>query len=157
MDFFEVIKKRHCCRSFKAKQPVADDLIEKIIAAGKAAPSAGGIYPIDFLVIKDEKTKEKISEICGAFNQSFMNDAPLLIIIIGDVEKAASHYGERGRDLYLIQDGAAAAENAFLAATALGLGCCWIGAFDEDRLKEILKLKPNQRPMVIFPIGYQKE
>lgn len=156
MDFFDVIKNRHCTRDFDAKKNVNDTEISKIIDIGRSAPSAGGLYPIDFLVIKDLETKKKIAKICSPFNQTYMLKAPVFIIIIGDENKVTPKYGIRGRDLYMIQDGAASAENIFLAATALNLGCSWIGAFDERKLIEILNLEKNIIPQVIMPIGYKK-
>ena len=151
MEFFEVVKKRHCCRSFQPDKKVSNDLIEKIIAAGKAAPSAGGIYPVEFSVVKDDKTKEELAE--AAQGQDFIINASVILVIWADVEKTAAKYGERGRALYTIQDAAVAAENIFLAVTALKLDACWLGAFDENEVKKILHLSAHQRPMVIMPLG----
>lgn len=92
----------------------------------------------------------------AAHDQDFLIDAPIVIIVWADIEKTAAKYGQRGKDLYVIQDAAAAAENIFLAITALDLNSCWIGGFDEDKLKNILKLKNHQCQMVIMPIGYGK-
>jgi len=154
MDFWQVINKRKCVRSFDPAKEVTDEQIEKIIQAGRRAPSAGGIYPVDFIVIKDLNTKEKLTE--AAFGQSFIADAPVVIIVVVDAKKTASRYASRGEKLYSIQDGAAATENIFLAATALGLGACWVGAFDEEGVKEILRLNKDQRPQAIMPIGREK-
>lgn len=154
MDFWQTIKKRHSVRSFDSRKDVSEDLLKKIIEAANCAPSAGGIYPTDFIVIRDQKTKNQIAE--AVLGQYFITEAPVVIIIISDVEKTALRYGERGRNLYAIQDAAAATENLILAATALGLSTCWVGAFDESELSQILKLKKSQRPLAIIPVGYQK-
>ncbi len=158
MEFFEVIKKRHCTRSFDSKKPVRDEDIAKIIDAGKRAPSAGGIYPVEFRIIKDQKTKDKLVEstrnVIRFRVMDFIAQAPVVLVIYADVEKTTAKYGERGKDLYVIQDAAAAAENIFLTSIALGLSACWVGAFDEDIVREVLNLKKNERPMVIMPIGY---
>lgn len=154
VDFWQVIKKRHSVRSFDPDRAVPHDLIEKIIEAAKMAPSAGGIYPTDFVLIRDQKTKIQIAE--SAFAQYFISEAPVVIVVTADVEKTSSRYGERGKNLYVIQDAAAATENLILAATALGLGSCWVGAFDEDKLSKVLKLKKSIRPLAIVPIGYEK-
>lgn len=152
MEFFEVIKKRHCCRSFNPNKDVRDEDLEKIIKAGQMAPSAGGIYPIDFDVVKEKTIKEQITK--AALGQDFIAKAPVVIIIWADVKKTAYKYGKRGENLYVIQDAAAAAENIFLAVTAFGLSACWVGAFDEEKIKEIFGLEKLQRPMVVMPIGY---
>ncbi len=154
MDFWQVIKKRHSVRSFDSQKDVSDKDIKKIIEAGKMAPSAGAIYPTNFLIIRDQKTKIEIAE--AALGQYFISEAPVVIVVVADIEKTASRYGQRGRNLYAIQDAAAATENLLLAATALGLGTCWVGAFDEDKISQILKLEKSQRPLAIIPVGYKK-
>lgn len=153
-DFWQVLKERHCVRSFDPKHEVSDEMIEKLIEAGHSGPSAGNIHPEDFIIVRDQETKEKLAK--AALGQMFVAEAPVVIVVVADVEKTASHYGERGRNLYAIQDTAAATENIFLAATDLGLSICWVGAFDEEEVKQILGLKPEQRPLAILPIGYEK-
>ena len=158
MDFFEVIKNRHCVRSFDPNEKVSDEDIAKIVDAGRRAPSAGGIYPVEFAVITDKKT---ISELTDSTTNvlrrmNFIEEAPIVIVIYADVERTATRYQNRGRGLYVIQDAAAAAENIFLATVALGLSTCWVGAFDEEHVRKTLNLKPDERPMVIMPIGYNK-
>lgn len=153
-EFWQVLKKRHCVREFNSEREVDDDLIEKLVEAGHRGPSAGNIHPEDFIVIRDQETKEKLAE--AALGQMFIAEAPVVIVVIADLEKTGARYGERGRNLYAIQDAAAATENIFLAATDLGLSMCWVGAFDEKQVQKILKLQPEQRPLAILPIGYQK-
>ena len=158
MEFFKVLEKRHCCRDFNPNKSVNNNLIEKIIKAGKMAPSAGGIYPVEFAVISDQSLKEKLTDTTTHVirRMDFIAQAPFAVVIYADVQKTAARYSNRGRDLYVIQDAAAAAENIFLSVTALGLDTCWVGAFDESEVRKVLKLKTNERPMVIMPIGYKK-
>lgn len=155
MEFFEVISKRHCVRSYTSKKVSAKD-ISKLIEAGKRAPSAGGIYPVEFAMIKDQTTKNKLADTTAhvLHRMDFIAQASAVIVVYADVKKTESRYKERGRDLYVIQDAAVATENIFLAATALGIGACWVGAFDEDEVRKVLGLKSNERPMVIMPLGY---
>jgi len=154
MEFFEVLNKRHCTRKFDPKKPVKKEDLEKIIESGKRAPSAGGIYPTRFFVAKTKEDKNLILE---SMEKSWVADAPVLIVIWSDPEESIARYGDRAKDLYIIQDAAAAAENIFLAVTALGLATCWMGSFDEEKLKVALNLKNNQRPLVVMPIGYEKK
>lgn len=154
MDFWQVLKKRHCVRQFDSWREVPDELIKDLVEAGHRGPSAGNIHPEEFIIVRDQETKEKLAE--AALSQMFIAEAPIVIVVVADVEKTASRYGERGRNLYAIQDAAAATENIFLAATDLGLSMCWVGAFDEKEVQKILKLQPEQRPLAILPIGYQK-
>lgn len=153
-DFWQVLKKRHCVRQFDSWREVPDELIKDLVEAGHFGPSAGNIHPEEFIVVREQETKEKLAE--AALGQMFVAEAPVVIVVIADTEKTASRYGERGRNLYAIQDAAAATENIFLAATDLGLSMCWVGAFDEKQVQKILKLQPNQRPLAILPIGYEK-
>lgn len=154
MEFFDVIKNRHCARSFNPDKSVPEEDVKKILDAGKRAPSAGGIYPVKFFVVKDAGTRKNLA--MAALNQDFIAEAPVAIIVCVDIEKTAEKYGKRGRELYAIQDSAVAAENIFLAATALNLDCCWVGAFDENEVRHIADIPKNLTPMAILPIGYQR-
>jgi len=151
MDFWETIKNRKSVRSFDPRKEITDEEIRKIIEAGKRAPSAGGIYPVEFIVVREIKTKEKLAK--AARRQNFISQVPVVIVVVVDVEKTASKYGERGRKLYVIQDGAAATQNMLLAITALGLESCWVGAFEEEEVKEVLGLESHVRPQAIIPVG----
>jgi len=154
MDIFEAIKKRRSVRSFK-KQQIPDEIIEKILDSGKRAPSAGNVHPEIFILIREQEVKDKIAN--AALNQHFISDAPVVIVACADVEKSERSYGSRGRNLYCIQDTAAAIENMLLSATALGVGSCWVGAFNESKISEILKLPENVRPLAVIPLGYPGE
>lgn len=152
MDFFEVIKNRHCCRKFDPTRSIDEKLVEKIIEAGKVAPSAGGFYSTRFAIFKGEQ-KKKLFNIIPERMKWFM-EAPLVLVIWSDPKKSINYFKDRAKNFYIIQDAAAAAENIFLSIIALGLSTCWIGTFDDEKLSKILKIKNPQRPMVIMPIGY---
>ncbi|MFA6255249.1 MAG: nitroreductase family protein [Patescibacteria group bacterium] len=156
MDFWKVLKSRHCVRSFDSNKPVADEQIEKLINAAKMAPSAGNCQDWEFVVVKEKEKKQQLIEQAISFRQSFVAKAPIVIVVCVDSNKTKDHYGERGHDLYSIQDTAAATQNLLLATTALGLGACWVGAFDENKTREVLNLTDNLRPVVIIPVGYKK-
>lgn len=154
MEFWDVIKKRKSIRSFWIGQEISDEKINKIIEAGKRAPSAGGIYPTEFIIIKDYNIREALSEM--AFNQRSLTQASVVIAVVADTEKNVARYGDRGRNLYSIQDAAAATQNMLLAIVDMGLASCWVGAFDEAKVREILGLPSNKRPLTLLPIGYEK-
>lgn len=154
MDFWQVVKKRKSTRSFDPDEDVSPALIDKIIEAGRRAPSAGALYVVDFIVVRDKEMKGRLA--WAAVDQNFIIDAPAVIVVIADVEKCALRYGERGRSLYAVQDSAASAENMILAATALGIDTCWVSAFDEREVIRRLKLDPGLRPTILIPIGYKK-
>lgn len=114
MEFFEVINKRHCTRSYTSKK-VSEKDISKLINAGKRAPSAGGIYPVEFYVATEQKIKEKLADTTAhvLHRMDFIAQASAVIVIYADVQKTESRYKERGRDLYVIQDAAVAAKISF--------------------------------------------
>jgi nitroreductase len=153
MEVFEAIKTRRSVRRYTA-EPVSEDLIEKIIEAGKAAPSAGNLQSRDFFVTENKELKKRLA--AAALNQIFISQAPVVIVVCTN-SKQISSYGQRGTDLYAVQDASAAAQNMLLAIHALGLASCWIGAFDEASVSEILELPGNLRPVAILPIGYPAE
>ncbi len=155
MDFWKVLKKRRCIRKFKDKE-VSDTEIKKILEAGTLAPSEGNLQPWYFVIVKDKDLKSEL-ERAAFLPKNELAQVPLVIVVCIDTEIAVSKYRERGLELYSKQSTAAATENMFLAATNLGLGACWIGAFSEEEVKETLDLEEKFRPVVLFPVGYPAE
>ncbi len=149
-----IFTQRYSCRGFLNKD-VPKEFILKILSAGIWAPSAGNLQPWRFIVIKNKELKEKIVEF--AWGQEFISEAPFVIAVIALPEISALKYKERGRSLYSIQDTAAAIENMLLQGSLLGLGSCWIGAFDEEKAKVVLNLKKDERAIAFLPFGYPKE
>ncbi|NIP67456.1 nitroreductase family protein, partial [Candidatus Bathyarchaeota archaeon] len=93
----------------------------------------------------------------AALNQTFIEEAPVVIVVCVDKDRSGWRYGRRGTDLYCLQDTAAATQNLLLAAHALGFGACWVGAFREEKVKEILKTPDRVRPVAIVPVGHPAE
>lgn len=155
MEFWEVIRKRRSIRKYKDLE-ISDDIVKKILKAGILAPSEGNIQPWHFIVVKNKEIRGKLREAKQSGHNDFVNTGILLIICI-DLNIAKSRFGERGIELFSKQSTAAACENIFLAATEEGLGACWIGAFEEEKVKEILSLDKNLRPVILMTIGYSDE
>jgi nitroreductase len=135
--------------------PIDDSIIGQILYAASKAPSAGNITPWKFIVVKDEEIKKNLAK--AALHQSFIKDAPVVIVVCGDLDREIGKYGTRGEKLYLIQDTSYASMLIFLACKALDLGCYLVRAFDENSVKEILEIPENIRPFTIIPIGYKIE
>jgi nitroreductase len=154
LDVFEAIKGRRSIRTFK-DQEVSAELVEELVEAARWAPSAGNLQPWEFIIIRKPEVKRKLVE--AARGQSFLEEAPVLIVVCASENRSAQGYGARGRTLYCLQDTGAAIQNLHLAAYALGLGTCWVGAFLEDETKEVLKLPDGIRPVAIIPVGYPDE
>lgn len=134
------------------KKPVDMKLIEIILNTAIHAPSAGNTQEWEFIVVTDEKQREKLST--AALQQKFIKDAPVVIVVCADIEKIRLKYKERGEKRYSIQDTAYLSLYIGLVAHALGLGSCLVPAFNDEYVKEILELPEYLRPMTIIPIGY---
>jgi len=154
LDLFEAIRTRRSIRAF-TEEEVSEGEIEKILDAARWAPSAGNIQPWIFVIVRTPETKRRLAE--AALNQPLIEEAPVVIVACADREQSGMHYGRRGAELYCIQDTAAAVQNILLAAHALGLGACWVGAFDEEEVRLILRAPRGVRPVAIVPIGHPAE
>ncbi len=153
MEFQEVIQRRHSIRSFLEKE-IESEKIETIISLTNLAPSAGNLQAYEVFVIKNEELKRKLAS--AAYSQSFIQEAPVVFVFFADPERSASRYGSRGRQLYSLQDATIACTFAMLSAAALGLGSCWVGAFNDEEVKRICGVK-KKVPIAILPVGYPKE
>jgi len=154
MSIFDCIRTRRSIRKYKDKQVPWDNVVE-ILQAGKYAPFAGNIFNVKFIVVKNEAKRKAIAE--ASVQQYWMQDAPIHILVIGEPEKAERYYGTRGTRLYTIQGAAAAIENMLLTATSLGLGSCWVGAFDEEEIRRLCNLPEHVNVQGIVTIGYADE
>ena len=154
MELEEAIKGRRSIRAFKS-QDIPEATVEKLIDAARHAPSAGNSQPWEFIIVRNTETKKKLAR--AAFNQAFVEEAPVVIVVCADEIRSSMHYGERGKTLYCIQDTAAATQNILLTAFSLGLATCWVGAFNEKAAKKAVKASEGIRPVVIIPIGYSKK
>ena len=154
MEFFEVLKERRSIRFFKSSELKKDDL-NRILLAANSAPSAGNLQSYEIILVRDKERREKLAKAC--FNQHFVAQAPVVLVFCANRERASVRYGKRGEKLYSVQDATIACSYAQLAATALGLGSCWVGAFDEDEVREIINAPHYIKPIAVLPIGYADE
>lgn len=150
MDVEDAIRARRSIRKFLARG-IPDETAEKLINAIRWAPSAGNLQARRFYFVYDNELREMLA--VAAFGQMFIAGAPLVIVACADHERI-SHYGKRGKELYAIQDVAVAVENLMLQACELGLGAVWVGAFNEEQVKKVLKLPDHLRPVALIPVGY---
>jgi len=154
MDVFDAIKTRRTIKKF-THQPVEFDKLARIIEAGTYAPSAGNMQNWRFIVVTDKPILHDLYQHC--LQQEAMYNATAAIIVVGVTDKAERLYGLRGKRLYTVQNCAAAIQNMLLAAHTLGLGACWIGAFDEDKINSVFSIPDNARPQAILALGYPDE
>jgi nitroreductase len=154
MDFLELARSRFSCRVF-APTPLTRPQIESLLEAARWAPNGGNLQPWRFVVVQSPTLRRGLA--AAAYSQRFIGDAPAVIVACALPEVSGLHYGERGRTLYCLQDTAAAVQTILLAATALGLGACWVGAFDEDAVSSLLTLPAGWRPVTLVPVGTPRE
>ena len=150
MDVFEAVKKRRSTRNFKQKA-IPKEMEKKLIEALIWAPSAGNLQSRKFYFIKGKEKKEKLAE--SAASQNFISVAPLVVVACADLE-IETHYGKRGKEIYAICDVAVSIENMLLTATEIGLGSCWVGAFEEEKVRKVLDIPKNLLPIAILPVGF---
>jgi nitroreductase len=154
VEVFEAIQGRRSIRAFESRE-VPEELVERLIEAARWAPSAGNIQPWEFIIVRKQEIKRKLAE--AALWQSFIEEAPVVIVVCADEVRSTQGYGMRGKTLYCIQDTAAAIQNIHLAAYSMGLGTCWVSAFREDEARKVLKTPAGIRPVAIIPVGYPAE
>ena len=145
MDIFEVIRTRKSVRKYKP-EPIPHEKLKMILEAAQLAPSAGNRQPWRFVVVHNADKKKEIAKV--AKNQTFLADAAVIIAAVGDPE-----ISERWHD----KDVMIAVEHMVLAATSLGYGTCWIGAFDENEVKKLLKIPKKLKLVVLLPMGVPDE
>ncbi len=148
MDVFDAIRNRRSIRKYK-KDPVEDEKITKCLEAARWAPSASNRQPWHFIVVRDEKTRKKLSDM-HPYGR-FMRESPVVIVVLGDPEKHPKYY---------LYDPSIATQNLLLAAHAQGLGTCWMGVintpFEED-MKRLLNVPERMRIVCCVSMGYPDE
>lgn len=154
MDILDIIESRRNIKEFLPKF-VDWDKISKILDAARHAPSCGNLQNWKFVVVTETDLKKQLAE--AAMQQYEIINASTLIVVCAEPEKAERYYGERGKNLYSIQNCAAAVQNMLLESHSLGLGARWIGAFEEEMVKRILRIPEEASPQAIVAIGYPKE
>jgi nitroreductase len=147
MDFFELVQKRYSVRAYKP-DPVEDDKLGQVLEAARLAPTASNRQPFQIIVIHTAGREADLRRIYG---RSWFAQAPLLIAICA---LPAQGWVRRDGKNYADVDVAIAMDHLILAATSLGLGTCWVAAFDPAAAREVLHLPADAEPIVFTPLGY---
>jgi nitroreductase len=151
MEYTELIRTRESIRNYDPNRPVPKEILEKILEAGRLAPSARNCQPWKFLLISSYTMLEKVR---ACYNRDWFKDAPHILVALGLRDQAWN----RGYDGYnsVETDVAIAMTHIILAAENEGVGVCWIAAFNPELLKEALDPDENQMIFGITPLGYPK-
>ena len=147
MDVYEAIRRRKSVRAF-ADREISEKILSRLLEAARLAPSAKNFQDWRFVVVRDPRTRKLLAE--AAREQRFVGQAPVVLACCAETD---NHVMTCGQPCYPI-DLAIAIDHITLAAAAEGLGTCWIGAFFEDRVKEILGIPEEIRVVALLPIGY---
>lgn len=150
MEFIDLAKKRYAARTFEERE-VEKEKIFQVLEAGRNAPSAVNFQPWHFIVITDPNMKNAIAE---SYPRKWFQESPVIIVACGDHSKSWKR--KDGKDHCDI-DLAIAIDHMTLAATELGLGTCWVCAFDAKRCHEILDLPDHLEVIALLPMGYPAE
>lgn len=147
MDFLELARARYSVRAYDPR-PVEPEKLERVLEAVRLAPSGTNRQPWKFVVVLDAEIRARLSVACA--NQGFIAEAPVVIAGVGLMPDRIMRCGVPGDPLDL----GIAMEHLALAATAEGLGTCWIGAFDQDPVREVLKIPETVRVIEVMTLGY---
>jgi nitroreductase len=147
MHVMDAIKIRKSVRSYLDK-PVEDEKLKTILEAGRLAPSASNRQEWRYVIVRDREERERIAE--AANRQSFVGEAPVIIVACAETD---GHIMSCGQPCYPI-DVAISLDHMTLVAAELSLGTCWIGAFNEKKVKEILGIPEHIRVVALMPLGY---
>lgn len=149
MNTIKAIRKRRSIRNYKNKKPDYRTIIEAIDSA-RYAPMAGGFLSLKFMLVEDSESIHRISKWS---EQEFIEHAKYLVVFISDPKITETPYKGRG-ERYMRQQAGAAIENFLLHLTEVGLSTCWIGHFNDEKIKKILKIPEDREIEAMFPIGY---
>lgn len=155
MEFSELYKKRRSVRRFTDAK-VSREQIAKMLECAVMAPNACNMQSWHFYVVTDNALKNVLAE-NGAV-APWVATAPVMFVIAADLGSVlCQKFGERAENLFVLQDTALAAQNILLCAADMGLGGCFVGAFNEDKLKTALNMKDSHRPVIVIPVGVPAE
>lgn len=149
MDFLSLVSNRYSIRGYDQKKTVEKEKLLRVLEAGRIAPSAANRQPWTIVVVQ---SPEMLQALTTVYPARWFADAPVVLVVKGRKSEAwhrkTDDYCAIETDLTIIMD------HLILAATAEGLGTCWIAAFDEIKLRQILKLTDDEVVFAMTPIGY---
>ncbi len=149
MEFSELIRKRYSVRAYRP-DPVLDDLLAQVLEAARLAPTAANRQPFRIIVIH---TQGREAELRRIYPREWFSQAPLVLCVCtvrAEAWRRSMFDGKSHADV----DATIVMDHIVLAAADLGLGTCWIAAFDPAAAREVLGLPPEVEPVLFTPLGY---
>ena len=147
MDFYELIQQRYSVRSYRP-DPVSPEKLQQVLEAAQMAPSAANRQPFRLIVIKTEGREDELRLIYG---KEWFAQAPY---VIGVCTVPGEAWSRADGKSYADVDAAIAMDHLTLAAAEIGLGTCWVGAFDVGAAREVLGLPTGVEPVAFTPLGH---
>jgi nitroreductase len=151
MKFLDLAKQRVSIRSYTT-EPVSDEQLNEVLEAGRLAPTACNLQPFQFVVVRE---KDHLAALAAAYPGEWFREAPVVIAVCTQVSKAWKRKQD-GRDLVDV-DAAIAADHMTLAAADIGLGTCWVGAFDPKIVRQTLRVPHTAEPLILLTLGHPNE
>jgi len=145
MDVYEAITIRKSIRSYRS-DPITHDVLQRILEAGRLAPSAANRMPWKFIIVTEPQKRRTLADLCTY--GKFLAESPVVIVGCGDRKSSPK---------WCVVDTAIALENMVLAATGEGIGTCWIGSFPEEKVKSLLKIPDDFSVVALLAVGYPKD
>lgn len=145
-----LLDRRRMIRSF-TDEPVSEEAVERLVHTATRAPSAGHTQPWEFVVVRTAETRRALA--AAALGQEFVAEAPVVIVPCANEQRSLRRYPVRGK-LYSVIDTAFASLLLLLAVTEEGLGATFVGAIRENRVRNLLRLPDNVRPLAVIPVGH---
>ncbi len=147
MDFCELVKARYSCRAYKP-DPVDGELVRRCLEAARLAPTASNAQAFRLHVMP---TAGRTDDLLRLYHRAWFGQAPLVIGIVGLT--SSNWVRHDGRNYYGV-DCAIVMDHLILQAADLGLGTCWVAAFDAAVARQLLRLAPDEEPVAFTPLGW---
>ena len=146
MSLLDLILSRRSIRRYETKY-ISEEVLKQILEAGRQAPSAANRQPIRFVIVKDH---DLLQNLCDNLITRFVKYAPVAIVGCADIQSLLT-----GK--WAVVDTTIAMQNMVIAAWTLGIGSCWIGACNEEKVKELLKIPDKWKVVALVTLGYPAE
>lgn len=147
MEFLELVKQRYSVRAYKP-DPVEEHKLDQVLEAARLAPTAANRQPFQIIVIHTEGRQKELSDFYGG---SWLTQAPMILCFCTLPSQGWTHASGKN---YSDVDIAIVVDHVALAATSLGLGTCWIAAFNPEAVRKVLGLPDGAEPVILLPLGY---
>lgn len=150
MDIMTAIQSRRSIRLYSSR-PVEEEKLQRILEAGRLAPSASNLQNWKFIVVRQRELREQLME--ASYGQAFVGQSPVILVCCSTDPDSVMKCGQPKSSV----DVSIATSFMILEAVELGLGTCWLGSFQEERVKQILGIPANVRVVAMTPLGYPGE